>query len=57
MPKLIRSISGIAIISTQPSGPPMMKVIATNRITNGRSVRTDIVAEVKKSRTTSTWAR
>ena len=50
-------MSGIAITITQPSGPPVRKIIATNRITNGRSLMADSVAEAKKSRTTSTCAR
>ena len=52
----ISRIAGIANTSTQPSGPPMMKVIATNSTMNGRSEMADIVAEAKKSRTSSICA-
>ena len=47
------SSTGTAITSTQPSGPAVMKVIAMNRNTNGRSVSVDSVAEALKSRTVS----
>jgi hypothetical protein len=43
--------------STQPSGPPMAKVIATKTRMKGRSDTADKVAEAKKSRTTSICPR
>jgi len=46
----------MAATSTQPSGPPMTKVIATKSTMNGRSDSTDIDADVKNSRTSSIWA-
>lgn len=48
---------GMASTSTQPSGPPTTKVMVTKTMMKGRSETTDMLAEVKKSRTTSIWAR
>ena len=47
------SSMGIAITSTQPSGPPTMNTMATNTRMNGRSEIADSVADAKNSRTSS----
>ena len=53
MPADSSTNSGSAITSTQPSGPPTTKVMATKTKMNGRSDKAAKVAEAKNSRTTS----
>ena len=51
------SISGMATTSTQPSGPPTTKAMATKTMMKGMSEMADSVADAKNSRTCSICAR